>query len=307
VVILQGLSKKKQVFKMDVVIIFNGLGNQMSQYAFYLHKKNIKNTTYFIPFCKDHNGLELERVFGINCKETLVQKLLYLLFRVLLTDRVKILSVPIQRFLALLNCKIIKENFNYNYNKDFIIPSKGISFYYGGWHSENYFIDVQDAILKEFEFALPNDSENRNHIRNIEATNSIAIHIRRGDFLNADNLHLFGNVCTKEYFEKAVGLIETKVGNSHFFVFSNDLAWVKENIAINNVTYVDCNSGSDSWKDMYLMSLCNHAIISNSTFSWWGAWLNKNVNKIVISPSRFLKDDIFTDIYPDSWIKISEY
>lgn len=292
---------------MDVVVFFNGLGNQMSQYAFYLQKKNINKSTYFIPFCKDHNGLELDRVFGINCKETIVQKILYLLFRILLTDKVKIISNPIQRLLILLNCKIVKENFNYNFNKDLMIPSKGITFYYGGWHSENYFMDAKDAILNEFEFTPPNDPENKSHIKNIKATNSIAIHIRRGDFMNADNINLFGDVCTKEYFEKAVGLMESKVGNPQFFVFSNDLTWVEENLAINNVSYVGCNSGKDSWKDMYLMSLCKHTIISNSTFSWWGAWLNKNTNKIVISPSRFLKEDKLTDIYPDLWIKISEY
>jgi hypothetical protein len=292
---------------MDIVVVFNGLGNQMSQYAFYLQKKNSAKSSYFIPFCKDHNGLELDRVFGINCKETFVQKLLYVLFRILLTDKAKIISDPIKRLLTLLNCKIVKENFNYNFNKDFTEPSKGITFYYGGWHSESYFMDSKDSIVKEFEFTLPKDAENRNYINDIKATNSIAIHIRRGDFLNAENINLFGDVCTKKYFEKAVGLIESKVGNPQFFVFSNDLTWVKENLAINNVTYVSCNSGKDSWKDMYLMSLCKHNIISNSTFSWWAAWLNKNANKIVISPSRFLKDDKLTDVYPDSWIKISEY
>lgn len=292
---------------MDVVIVFNGLGNQMSQYAFYLQKKNINKSTYFIPFCKDHNGLELDRVFGINCKETFVQKLLYILFRILLTDKIKIVSSPVKRLLTLLNCKIVKENFNYNFNKEFMIPSKGITFYYGGWHSENYFIDGKDVILKELEFTFPNDLENRNYINNIKATNSIAIHIRRGDFLNADNINLFGDVCTKSYFEKAIALIESRVTNPYFFVFSNDLAWVKENLVINNVAYVSCNSGKNSWKDMCLMSLCKHNIIANSTFSWWSAWLNENASKIVVSPSRFLKNDKHTDVYPESWIKISEY
>lgn len=85
------------------------------------------------------------------------------------------------------------------------------------------------------------------------------------------------------------------------------MKWVKENLIINNVNYVNCNSGKNSWKDMYLISLCKHNIISNSTFSWWGAWLNKHANKIVISPNRFLKSDTVTDVYPESWIKISEY
>ena len=104
---------------MDVIIIFNGLGNQMSQYAFYLQKKNIDKSTYFIPFCSDHNGLELESVFSVDCKVSLSQRILYVLFRILLTDKVKWVSSPIQKLLHLLNCKIVKEDFNYNYNSDF--------------------------------------------------------------------------------------------------------------------------------------------------------------------------------------------
>lgn len=292
---------------MDVVIIFNGLGNQMSQYAFYLQKRSVSKSTYFIPFCLDHNGLELDKVFRINCKEALVQKMLYILFRILLTDKVRIISKPVKRLLNYLNCRIVKENFNYNFNCDFTTPSKGITFYYGGWHTEKYFLESKKTIVDSFEFAKVNGQENEELIDIINQTNSVSLHVRRGDFLNADNINLFGDVCTKAYFEKAIKIIESKVTNPYFFVFSNDLEWVKDNLEINNVTYVACNSGKNSWKDMCLMTLCKHNIIANSTFSWWGAWLNQNSNKIVVSPSRFLKNDTFTDVYPDSWIKLSAY
>lgn len=292
---------------MDVVIVFNGLGNQMSQYSFYLQKKSINKSTYFIPFCRDHNGLELDKVFRISSKEALIQKTLYILFRILLTDKAKIISSPVKRILNLLDYKIVRENFDYNFKENFMIPSRGITFYYGGWHAENYFLQSTKTIVKEFNFTEPDDKENLSIITKIKETNSVSIHVRRGDFLNADNINLFGDVCTKAYFEKAIALIESKVTNPYFFVFSNDLEWVEENLVINNVTYVACNSGKDSWKDMFLMSICKHNIIANSTFSWWGAWLNKNSDKIVVSPSRFLKNDTFTDVYPDSWTKISEY
>ncbi|WP_316632838.1 alpha-1,2-fucosyltransferase [uncultured Flavobacterium sp.] len=292
---------------MDIVIVFNGLGNQMSQYSFFLQKKAINKATYFIPFCKDHNGFELGNVFKINNREAIIQKLLYVLFRILLTDKVKIISSPLKRLLNLLNCKIENESFDYNYNKKFMIPSKGITFYYGGWHTEKYFVESKKTIEEAFEFTAPNDKENIDCIKKINETNSVSIHVRRGDFLNADNINLFGNVCTKEYFAKAIAKMESEISNPIFFVFSNDLEWVKENLVINNVTYVSWNSGINSWKDMYLMCLCKHNIIANSTFSWWGAWLNKNSDKIVLSPSRFLKNDTFTDVYPDSWVKISDY
>jgi len=291
---------------MDVVLIFNGLGNQMSQYAFYTQKKEICKSTYFIPFCNDHNGLELNRVFNINCKMSFIQKALYILFRILLTTKMPFITMPIQELFGKLNCKIVYENFDYNFKKEHLIKSKGITFYYGGWHSELFFRSVKDDLKQLFSFKIPQDEENKYYSDKIVSTNSVSVHVRRGDFLNENNIKLFGDVCNKEYFEKSIHLICNKVMQPHFFVFSNDMEWVKSNLKINNVTYVTCNSGVDSWKDMYLMSLCKHNIVANSTFSWWGAWLNKNRDKIVISPSRFLKDDISTDVYPNSWIKIDK-
>lgn len=292
---------------MDVIVIFNGLGNQMSQYSFYQQKKSLSNRTYLINFCNDHNGFELNKVFNINFKESIIQKGLYFLFRILLTDKVTIITKPLKQLLGVLSIKIIKENFNYNFNNDYLSSSKGITFYFGGWHTEKYFSSVKDRIFTELNFNLPKDIENTKHISNIALTNSVSIHVRRGDFLNSENIILFGDVCNKAYFEKAIELIKTKVNHPHFFIFSNDMEWVKIHLPKENVTYITNNTGQDSWKDMYLMSLCKHNIISNSTFSWWGAWLNKNKDKIVISPSRFLKNEKSSDVYPDSWIKLHEY
>jgi hypothetical protein len=177
----------------------------------------------------------------------------------------------------------------------------------GGWHNEGYFSAIKDKVKSEFTFRIPEDPENLQHIHKITSTNSVSIHIRRGDYLNAANINLFGDVCNRAYYEKAIELIKTEVINPHFFIFSNDFSWVKANLHLENVTYITSNVGEDSWKDMYLMSLCKHNIVANSTFSWWGAWLNNNTNKIVISPSRFLKGDEFSDIYPKQWIKLSDY
>ena len=292
---------------MDVVLIFNGLGNQMSQYSFYEQKRNISKSTYFILFCNDHNGLELNKVFNINCKESIVHKMLYLLFRLLLTYKLPFITKPIQKILGKLNCKIVHENFDYNFKKEYLEKSKGITFYYGGWHSEKFFMSMKDELKSQFRFNKPEDTENIHIINDISSKNSVSIHVRRGDFLNEENINLFGDVCNKSYYETAIDLIKTKVNQPHFFIFSNDMEWVKENLKIDNVTYITCNTDENSWKDMYLMSLCQHNIIANSTFSWWGAWLNKNANKVVISPSRFLKNDKRTDVYPDSWIKLADY
>jgi hypothetical protein len=232
---------------------------------------------------------------------------LYFLFRLLLTNKQPIIVKPIQIFLGKLNCKVVHENFDYNFKKEYLVKSNGITFYYGGWHSEMFFVSVKDELRRLFTFNILQDEENKSYSTKIVSTNSVSIHVRRGDFLNADNINLFGDVCNKEYFAKAIDLISRKVAEPHFFIFSNDMEWVRLNLKINNVTYITCNIGKNSWKDMYLMSLCKYNIVANSTFSWWGAWLNNNPNKIVIAPNRFLKNDTQTDVYPDSWIKLTEY
>ncbi|MES2454325.1 MAG: alpha-1,2-fucosyltransferase [Bacteroidota bacterium] len=290
---------------MDVVVLSNGLGNQMSQYAFYLQKRRISKSTLWMPFCHDHNGFELKSVFNINPQTGFQQKFWYLIFRALLTDK-SIVSDFLGSIIRSLGFKIIKENFDYNFKSNYLVPSPSVTFYYGGWHSEKYFSDVRSDVQKQFTFTEPTDPQNVNHLHDITYSMSVAIHVRRGDYLNADNINLFGDVSTKEYFEKAIALINSKVEDPHFFIFSNDIPWVKENFQMDKVTYVTCNNGENSWKDMFLMSRCKHNIISNSTFSWWGAWLNTNRHKIVISPKRFLKSDNHTDVYPDSWTKITE-
>jgi hypothetical protein len=289
---------------MDVIVIFNGLGNQMSQYAYFLQKRSL-GKTYFISFCSDHNGMELDKVFSINVKPSLFQKNLYLLFRILLTNKGWGLNNIKNRISQFFNIRIVKENFDYNYKEQYLQPSRGLTYYYGGWHSELYFAECRHEIISKFKFNTPTDNVNQEIIKKISNTESVAVHVRRGDYLNASNINLFGGVCTQEYYEKAINFIEERVRDVHYFVFSNDIGWVKENLKLQNVTYIDNNRGTNSYIDMYLMSICKHNIIANSTFSWWGAWLNQNEDKIVICPNRFLNDDKSTDVYPQDWIKIN--
>jgi len=289
---------------MDVIIIFNGLGNQMSQYSFYLAKKKINPSTYAISFCRDHNGLELESVFGISFDASVKQRFLHILFRLLLTDKFGAISGGLRKVFNFFNIKIQKENYDYAFKSEYLNPSKGVTFYYGGWHAPAYFKEVEQKLSNSFKFIEPSDSKNQKIVNKIKNMNSISIHIRRGDYINSANIDLFGGVCTLDYYQDAINLLVNQIKDCHFFIFSNDMKWVQDNLKLDNVTYVDHNCGVNSWKDMYLMSLCNHNIIANSTFSWWGAWLNKNQRKIVISPNKFLNDDIYTEVYPSTWTKL---
>jgi hypothetical protein len=293
---------------MDVVVIFNGLGNQMSQYALYLEKKKISKSTRYLFSKKSkniHNGFELEKVFGIKYYEPLINKFLYLIFIMLDYKKFSRISKPFIRLLNSLGISIISENDDYNFNPDYLKPSRGIKFYVGGWHSEKYFSDIKDTIEKVFEFNPDKiDPGNMEVISQIKNTASVSVHIRRGDFLDANNFKKFGAVCSLEYFLLAIEKMRSLLKNPHFFFFTNDNTWVAENFKSPDFTIININFSDNSWKDMFLISNCQNHISSNGSFSWWSAWLNKNKNKIVIVPKNFMVNRYFKDIYPEGWIQL---
>ncbi|WP_298939625.1 alpha-1,2-fucosyltransferase [uncultured Dysgonomonas sp.] len=257
--------------------------------------------------CQQHNGIELEKVFGIKCKEPIYGAALKFLFKIGMTSKYKYLTNPIKTILRKINIRIINENFDYRFYPEYLNKSKGVSFYFGGWHCEKFFKNVISDIKKLYRFQeIPSDPINDEIIEKISTSNSVSIHIRRGDYIYDEaNYNLFGSVCNISYYKNAIEKICSLVGNPVFFIFSNEMEWVKENIKIENeVFYIENNKGKDSWKDLFLMSSCKHNIISNSTFGWWGAWLNHNPNKNVICPDKFLVRDLETEIYPEDWIKI---
>ncbi|PYF75459.1 alpha-1,2-fucosyltransferase [Pedobacter nutrimenti] len=295
---------------MDIVIICNGLGNQMSQYAFFLKKKSINKKTRFIydrRSSSQHNGFELERVFGIPSGNMFVNRLLWLVFRILSIERFPHFSRPVLKFFNFFNIKLIKESPNYDYDENLMTPSKGLRFYYGGWHSEKYFKSNREEILKAFCFEYSDDISNIEAFTKIKETNSVSIHVRRGDYMNETNFNVFGAVCTKDYFKKAISEISSCVEDPHFYIFSNDIPWVKDNLMMDNMSIIDCNKGKDSWKDMYLISNCKYNINSNSSFSWWAAWLNVNENNIVIVPKFFINNVETKDVYPKRWRILTNY
>jgi hypothetical protein len=289
---------------MDVIVIFNGIGNQMSQYAFYLQKRKINSSTYLISTCREHNGLEIDSVFDIGWNERFINKCLDILFKLLMTRRFKIFTNPLKFLLKGVGCRVILENFNYDFNSDYLKPSKGITFYVGGWHNEKYFINVKSQVVSGFSFSKEIDELSLAIAKEMSLNESVAMHVRRGDYLSEANINLFGKVCTKSYFEKAITVIDDQIKSPHYYIFSNDIDWVKQNFKLENVTYVTHNTGENSWRDIFLMTNSKYNIIANSSFSWWGAWLNKNEFNKVVSPAKFLNDDTVSDIYPSHWTKI---
>lgn len=181
----------------------------------------------------------------------------------------------------------------------------GLVLYCGFWQTEKYFLDIEHEVREAFTFNPKLLSQQTKQFEvQIRNTNSVSVHIRRGDFLTRENIFLYGNICCLDYYKKAIEKMVGIVPLSRFFVFSNDVDWCKKHLEFCNPIYVDCNKREDSWQDMYLMSQCKHNIIANSSFSWWGAWLNKNPQKVVIFPSKFMNQGLSQDIISKSWIKI---
>ncbi|MHA4807816.1 alpha-1,2-fucosyltransferase, partial [Flavitalea flava] len=203
---------------------------------------------------------------------------------------------------------LFEENDNYNFQPEFLQSSSGIKFYLGGWHSEKYFRDIKDRVQQAFQFDSSKiGNANLEVLNKIKACTSVSIHVRRGDFLDANNYQKFGSVCTLNYFLCAIQKMKSLVDHPYFFFFTNDYSWVKDNFIDEDFTIININSGADSWKDMLLISNCKHNISSNGSFSWWSSYLNKNENKIVIVPKYFTANQYFEDIYPENWIQLSDY
>lgn len=295
---------------MDTVLLFNGLGNQMSQYAFYLAKKKVCISTHCIYFSSkfdnQHNGFELERVFGIKLDKGICYYLSYALYFLYnIKDISGYRSKLIRKILWILNVEVVYEDMSdYGYNYFNIEKSNNLfTFFWGGWHNEEYFIDLDLKNIFRFDSAKIDSLNNRLSIE-MSKRNSVSIHIRRGDYLNENLKTVFGNICSLDYYKAAIDEINSRVEEPFFYIFTDDKQWVEDNFKLQNSRLVDLNSGKDSWKDLYLMSQCKHNINANSTFSWWAAYLNSNISKIVIVPDRFTSNKASSNIYPKSWIKI---
>lgn len=186
-----------------------------------------------------------------------------------------------------------------------ILDTPDNTYVVGFWQSHKYFEDIADEIKKEFTVSAPPTEENERLLEQIQNTNSVVIHIRRGDYLKPVHSAHHG-LATKEYYNQAIKYIKERVENPHFFLFSDEPDWAKENIKTDAPTEVSYNTLDMEYEDIRLMYSAKHFIIANSSFSWWGAWLSKNKDKIVIAPKQWLANtEIDTkDAIPEEWIRI---
>lgn len=189
-----------------------------------------------------------------------------------------------------------------------ILQKKGSLYLMGCWQTEKYFKEIRNVLLKEFTIKYPQEEKNKMFGADIQNCNSVSIHVRRGDYISDPVTYEKHGVCSLDYYSRCVDHISRLVSNPHFFVFSDDPTWVRENIKLSHpVTYVNHNDDLRNYEDMVLMSKCKHNIIANSSFSWWGAWLNRNPDKIVCAPQRWVNDMLIntSDLVPSDWVKFN--
>lgn len=292
---------------MVITSLIGGLGNQMFQYAAGRALSLERGVSLMLDVSgfanyQLHQGFELERLF--NCKveiasEREVRRVLSWQF----TSGVRrVLSRP--RMAALRRKSFVIEPYFHYWDGIKTIPSD--CYLAGYWQSDKYFSGVAEQIRDDFSFRIPLECGNIEIATQINEVNSVSLHVRRGDYISTSkNVATYG-VCSLDYYSAAIKNIADRVQCPHFFVFSDDPVWVRNNLKIDfNHQYIDRNHGENSYNDMRLMSLCKHHIIANSSFSWWGAWLNRSVDKIVVAPERWFSNGINTkDLLPIEWVRL---
>lgn len=187
-----------------------------------------------------------------------------------------------------------------------LLEEKEPTYFTGFYQTHKYFDNFRDELIEDFSLNLPLNKKNKEVLEKIKSTESISVHFRRGDYMKARNAALFGS-CSEEYYQNAIKSIVEKTGKTPtLFVFSDDIKWVRENIKFDYETvYVDVNNDKQGYFDLELMKNCKHNVIANSSFSWWGAWLNQNPEKVVVAPIMWLADfESNEDLIPSNWVKL---
>jgi len=284
---------------MNIIWIDGGLGNQMFQYALAVKLESLgKQVKIDISKYADHhahNGFELDRVFGLECSFASIKEIKRLGYLKANHWTELLRKTPFRK-------KTIYNNESYGFDKN-VFQLDG---YYleGYWQSEKYFEDIKEKILKIYSFPEFTTEVQKSYAKSIQENNSISVHIRRGDYLNYPYLQ---NICTNDYYKNAMQYFREKYsGKVKFFIFTNDFPWAEKYFTEPDCVIVRGNTGADSFRDMQLMSLCKHNIVANSSFSWWGAWLNRNLDKIVVAPERWINGsaDEPINIIPEHWMRI---
>ncbi|MFC2055314.1 alpha-1,2-fucosyltransferase [Chloroflexota bacterium] len=292
---------------MIIVRLKGGLGNQLFQYACgraLAHRQctSLKLDTTWFAHPKFHYSLD-----RFNISATVASDL-----DIAITTRgPNNLRGRIDTMLQMLK-PYYKRRYVHERTWDFdpnILRVSKEAYLHGYWGSPKYFSNIADILRNELTLVEAMDSINCEYAQRIQNCNSVSVHIRRGDYLEVKYLKMLG-VLSIEYYQRAIRFLAARIDKPHFFIFSDDIDWCRDNIRLDyEYEFVSHNGTNADHMDLVLISLCQHHIIANSTFSWWGAWLsNRSKMKIVIAPQKYGVDPRLNcpGFNPEDWIMLEE-
>lgn len=302
---------------MIIIKVMGGLGNQLQQYALYKKLESLgREVRLDVSWYRNQEiqecvlakrALELDYFEKLSYREASAEEIRSVLGR--LWEEKESAVAKLKRKINPSSSPYFMEHDMYH-EKVFDFTNK---YMVGYWACEKYYADILKKLRETIRFPESNSEHNR--IRNKEIiqrmneTDSVSVHIRRGDYLEPQNRDMFGGICTDAYYETAIAIIKERYPRAKFFIFSDDTAYVREKYQGDEYEIIDWNRGTESFYDMMLMSHCKHNICANSTFSFWGARLNDNRTKIEIRPSihkntQVCIPDQMKDLWKD-WVLIT--
>ncbi len=292
---------------MIVVRISDGLGNQMFQYALGRRLSRERGVALKLDpravkghperhFALDELSLESafatkDEVRALTRLPTLVPKKLAPRF---LRERRRRLRPPTYR----------REGDSFRFEPD-VLSTPAPAYLHGYWQSERYFDSIADVLREDFEVRTPITGRDAQVAAQIDDVEAVSIHVRRGDYVSDPATHALHGVCSADYYAQGVAYFTEHLSAPRFFVFSDDPAWAAANLKLpSDTVFIDHNDGSNGHEDLRLMSRCRHHLIANSSFSWWGAWLNPRPDKIVVAPRRWTTAFECPDVCPPAWVRL---
>ena len=293
---------------MIITKLIGGLGNQMFQYATARrlaekHSTILKlDVTGFEQYKLHRYSLHCFQCWEYLAANSEIEHTIYQ--QGLLNKLRRKASLTLKLQVPKSNNWIIEKQFNFDSQ---ILEAPNNVLLDGYWQSEKYFVDIKDTLQREFVVKYLQDPQSAKFADRIQNTESVSLHVRRTDYVQNIVTNQIHGTCDRNYYDRAVRYVGERVINPHFFIFSDEPQWAETNLKLDfPVTIVDCNDASRNYEDLRLMTMCKHNIIANSSFSWWGAWLNPNPNKLVIAPQKWFNDETRNtqDVIPDRWIKL---
>ncbi len=286
-----------------------GLGNQLFQYAAgrALSIRQVKSSESEVILKIDINGYGENN--GIDTMRHYSLSPFNIRANIATNSEIRKLKYPFGIFSK--GMRFIKNNIFHQYHLGFskTIYEYSRNIYLDGFfQSEKYFLDNETIIRDDLKLIKPLGVEAKKILEQIHLhSQAVSVHVRRGDYVNDANTNQFHGTCSKDYYRDAVDHITSQIGKDiNLYIFSDDIDWVRRNIRFDYPTTYVSSIDIKDYEELYLMSQCDHHIIANSSFSWWGAWLDERSSKIIVAPKQWLRNKTSAElgILPRSWITL---